>query len=454
MLFSGSFYPFLTLCPIAFQPVQNGSCFKKDCKDRKLSIVSKYGFQNFSFLCTGGFFQHRLPKNKAENLPAKSFTLSILPNLRCVYRNALSVHDGPEILLFSCEIFARKAVLLSLPSSLKMRYYHAFILLLTILIGLFLADLSFGSVSIPFLEIVKILRGGHSSPQWENIVWDFRMTKALTCILTGAALSISGLQMQTLFRNALAGPDVLGLTSGASLAVSLVFMGQTAGIPILMDGSSWTVAIAASIGCAIVFTLMFSLAGRLRENVSLLIVGLMVGAGTSSLVSILQYLSTAEELQVYLIWTFGSLGTLSWQEIKILSIVFFAGAAVSFLTVKSLNAWLLGDNYARSLGINTRRARIATLFAASLLTGGVTAFCGPIAFVGLAVPHLVKMLIKTHDHKILFPAVTIGGAILVLFCDIVAQLPGGTQVLPINAITALIGAPVVVWVILRNRIVQ
>jgi iron complex transport system permease protein len=335
-----------------------------------------------------------------------------------------------------------------------MRYYPAFILLFVMLVGLFLANLSLGSVSIPFSEIVKILTGKDANPIWENIVWDFRMTKALTCILTGAALSVSGLQMQTLFRNALAGPDVLGLTSGASLAVSLVYMGQTAGILLLVGGSSWTVAIAASIGCAVVFMMMFALAGRLRDNASLLIVGLMVGAGTSSIVSILQYISTAEELQTYLIWTFGSLGTLSWQEIKILGVVFVVGSAVSFLTVKSLNAWLLGENYARSLGINTRRARIATLLSASLLTGGVTAFCGPIAFVGLAVPHLVKMLIKTHDHKTLLPAVILGGAILVLFCDIVAQLPGATQVLPINAITAIIGAPIVVWVIIHNRIVQ
>jgi iron complex transport system permease protein len=322
------------------------------------------------------------------------------------------------------------------------------------LVGLFLANLSLGSVSIPFSEIIKILAGGSARPVSENILWDFRMTKALTCILAGATLSVSGLQMQTLFRNALAGPDVLGLSSGASLAVSLVFMGQTAGLPFFIGGHSWTVAIAASIGSAAVFAIMFSLAGRLRENVSLLIVGLMVGAGTSSIVSVLQYISPAEELQTYLIWTFGSLGTLSWAEIQVLTLVFIIGSAISFTNIKSLNAWLLGENYAHSLGINTRRARIATLLSASLLTGGVTAFCGPIAFVGLAVPHLVKMIIKTHDHRILLPAVVLGGAVLLLFCDIMAQLPGATQVLPINAITALIGAPIVVWVIIHNRIVQ
>jgi iron complex transport system permease protein len=280
------------------------------------------------------------------------------------------------------------------------------------------------------------------------------MTKALTCVLAGAALAVSGLQMQTLFRNALAGPDVLGLTSGASLAVSLVYMGSAAGWNWLAAGSSWTVAAAASTGCAAVFILMFSLSGRLKDNVSLLIVGLMVGAGTSSIVSVLQYISTAEELQTYLIWTFGSLGSLSWQEIHILTLVLVVGLGMALLSMKSLNAWLLGENYARTLGINISRARVVTLLSASLLTGAVTAFCGPIAFVGLAVPHLTKMLIKTHDHKVLLPAVTLAGGVLILFCDIMAQLPGDTQVLPINAITALIGAPVVIWVIMRNRTIE
>jgi iron complex transport system permease protein len=326
-------------------------------------------------------------------------------------------------------------------------------LVLVILTGL---SLSLGSISIPFSAIFSILSGGNSpEPVWADIIWNFRMTKALTCILAGGALSLAGLQMQTLFRNALAGPDVLGLSSGASLAVSLIFMGQSAGITILNTPSPWTIAIAASLGCTGVFFIMLLIARRLRDNVSLLIIGLMIGAGTSSIVSVLQYISTAEEMQTYLIWTFGSLGSLSWAEILVLGLLLFAGAIISILRAKSLNAWLLGDRYATSIGVNVKSARIWIIIAASLLTGGVTAFCGPIAFIGLAVPHLVKLLVNTSDHRRLIPAVMIGGACLLLFCDILAQLPGSTQVLPINAITALIGAPVVIWVILRHsRIFQ
>jgi iron complex transport system permease protein len=196
---------------------------------------------------------------------------------------------------------------------------------------------------------------------------------------------------------------------------------------------------------------MLVVARKLQDNVSLLIVGLMVGAATSSIVSVLQYLSKAEEMQVYILWTFGSLGGLNWQEIEILAIVLFIGVALAFLQIKPLNAWLLGDHYARSLGINVKRSRLVIILSASILTGAVTAFCGPIAFVGLAVPHLTRLVINSHNHKTLIPAVLVGGAALLLFCDILAQLPGSTYVLPVNALTALIGAPVVIWVIVRNK---
>ncbi|HEY9048690.1 MAG TPA: iron ABC transporter permease [Ohtaekwangia sp.] len=320
-----------------------------------------------------------------------------------------------------------------------------------LLILLFGLNLSLGSVHIPFREIISILTGHESSePVWKDIVWNFRITKALTCVLAGGALALAGLQMQTLFRNALAGPDVLGLSSGASLAVALIFMSQAAGLPFLTTPSPWTVAIAASMGCTAVFLIMLAISRKLRDNVSLLIIGLMIGAGTSSVVSVLQYISRAEEMQTYLIWTFGSLGGLNWRELTVLGIVLFAGAAIALGTSKSLNAWMLGDNYALSIGINIKRSRFWIILSASILTGGVTAFCGPIAFVGLAVPHLVKLLIPTTNHKILIPMVMMGGAVLMLFCDILSQLPGSTQVLPINAITALIGAPVVIGVIMRH----
>jgi len=321
-----------------------------------------------------------------------------------------------------------------------------------LLLLLFVANLSLGSVPIPWREVVAILMGKEASnPVWSDIVWDFRMTKALTCMLAGGALAVAGLQMQTLFRNALAGPDVLGLTSGASLMVSLLLMSQASGFTLGTSSYPWAVATAASLGSSFVFLLIVLISQRLRDNVSLLIIGLMIGAATSSVVSVLQYLSRAEEQQPYLFWTFGNLGGLNWIEIQLLAAIVLAGFMMAIFSTRSLNGLLLGSNYAQSIGVNISRSRFLIILSTSLLAGGVTAFCGPIAFVGLAVPHLVKLIIKTHNHRILLPAVLAGGCGLMLFCDILAQLPGSTYVIPINAITALIGAPVVIWIILREK---
>ncbi len=329
------------------------------------------------------------------------------------------------------------------------------ILLIASLLLLFAANLSLGSVSIPLTEIIRILFTGESSQSvYADIVWDFRLTKALTCVLAGAALAAAGLQMQTLFRNALAGPDVLGLSSGASLAVALIFMSPTAGLPFLSNPHPLLLSLAASIGCAAVLIVMLMVASKLEDHVSLLIVGLMVGAATSSIVSVLQYLSKAEEMQVYILWTFGSLGGLNWTEIRILIVVLLSGVTLALSQIKSLNAWLLGDQYAKTLGVDVRRARYLIILSASILTGGVTAFCGPIAFVGLAVPHLTRLVINTHNHKVLLPAVLVTGALLLLFCDIISHWPGTTYVLPVNALTALIGAPVVIWIIVKNKRVR
>jgi iron complex transport system permease protein len=325
-------------------------------------------------------------------------------------------------------------------------------LLVAVLLTLFLVDLSQGSADIPLSDILAILfHKPVPEPAWTAIIWDFRMTKAITCILAGGALAIAGLQMQTLFRNALAGPDVLGLSSGASLMVAILLLSQSAGITWLGSVGTWSIAIASTLGCLSVLLIMLIIAQRLHDNASLLLVGLMIGATSSSLVSVLQYMSRAEDLQLFMIWTFGSLGSLSWSEIRILALVLTVGAGLAIAAAKGLNAWLLGENYARSMGVNVKRARITIILGASILTGAVTAFCGPIAFVGLAVPHLVRLLIKTSNHIILIPAVLMGGASLLLFCDIVTQLPGQSRLLPINAITALIGAPVVIWVIMRSR---
>jgi iron complex transport system permease protein len=326
------------------------------------------------------------------------------------------------------------------------------IALVIALVMLFFLNLSLGSVSVPLSEIFKILLGAEpNEPIWKEIVLNFRLTKALTCVLAGGSLAVGGLQMQTLFRNPLAGPDVFGLSSGASLAVSLIFMASSIGINLFPASSPWVVALAASLGSGIVSLIVLIISNRISDNASLLIIGLMIGAGTSSIVSVLQYISRAEEQQSFLMWTFGNVGGLNWNEIFVLGMVFLIGLLLSCLSIKSLNAWLLGNSYAKSLGVNLKRSRLLIILSTSILTGGVTAFCGPIAFVGLAVPHLTKMIIRTNNHKILIPAVIVSGGILMLFCDIVTQLPGNSMILPINAITALIGAPVVIWVVMRGR---
>lgn len=322
-----------------------------------------------------------------------------------------------------------------------------------LLITLFLLNVSLGSVQIPLSETIKVFLGKTpEQPVWADIIIDFRLTKAFTCILAGGALALGGLLMQTLFRNPLAGPDVLGLSSGASLAVALVVM--TSGMGSTLFSHSFTLALAASIGCTAIFLIVLAIAQRVRDNVSLLIIGLMIGAATSSIVSVLQFLSKAEDQQYYLVWTFGSLSSLNWGEIQILAVAIISGTTISIFSTKSLNAWLLGDNYATSLGVSLKKSRLLIIIGTSILTGSVTAFCGPIAFVGIAVPHLARLVIDTTNHKLLIPAAIMCGGVIMLFCDILSRFPGSDFILPINAITALIGAPVVIWVILRSKKVR
>jgi len=314
-----------------------------------------------------------------------------------------------------------------------------------------MANISLGSVNIPFNDLIKSLTGNSDNETYNAIVWQFRFPKAMTCVLAGAALSVSGLLMQTLFRNPLAGPDVLGLSSGASLMVALVLLVSQSFSSLLIASSPWAVALAASIGSSLVFLLVIIISNYIRDNTSLLIIGLMIAATTNSIVGVLQYVSRAEDLQAFMIWTMGSVGGTGWSEIIVLIVLTITGSSVALFFMKSLNGWLLGDNYAQSLGVNIKRSRFWIVTATSLMAGGVTAFCGPIAFVGLAVPHLIRLLIPTTNHKILIPAVMLGGAILLLFCDILAQLPGSTQLLPLNAVTSMIGAPVVIWMVIRNK---
>ena len=314
---------------------------------------------------------------------------------------------------------------------------------------LILLSISVGSVYIPFNDIISIILGNEPiNPAWGKIIIDYRLPKSLTALIAGAALSLSGLQMQTLFRNPLAGPYVLGISAGASLGVALLIL---AGLNLGFAGGTIGTALAAILGATLVLVLILSIARRIRDNVSLLIIGLMIGSATGALLSILQYFSQAERIQSFIIWAMGSLGSLGWKEIPLITGVLVAGFSIAFLKIKDLNALLLGEHYARSLGIRTERSRLWIILSSGMLAGVITAFCGPIAFVGLAVPHLARIVFDTTDHKILIPTCAILGAIVLLFCDMIAQMPGSSKVLPINIITALIGAPVVIWLVINNR---
>ncbi|MCA6380630.1 MAG: iron ABC transporter permease [Cytophagales bacterium] len=326
-----------------------------------------------------------------------------------------------------------------------------FIGLFLLMILLFVADVGLGSTNIALREIFAELFYKNSTVG--EIIWNFRLPKATTCLLAGAALAAGGLLMQTLFRNALAGPDVLGLSSGASLMVGFVLMlGQTSiAFLAVVSTSPWSQVVAASLGGVLVFVLIIAVARFVRDNTSLLIIGLMISAGTSSLVAMLQFVSRAEDLQSFIIWSMGSVGSTNWQEVKILALVVLIGIGIAMSQVKSLNALLLGESYARSLGINLSSSRLWIVVSTSLLAGSVTAFCGPIAFVGLAVPHLIRLAFPTANHKILLPLAAMGGSSMLLLCDLLAHLPNRTQVLPINVITSLIGAPLVIWMIIGNK---
>jgi len=333
---------------------------------------------------------------------------------------------------------------------------YRLLLLLLVFIMIFMAflNVSFVSVSIPFKDMVGILfQQEIANESWSYIILEYRLPKVFTAILTGSGLAVSGLLMQTLFRNPLAGPYVLGLSSGASLGVALVIMGATlfGGTAAVLLVSKWSLVIASSLGSLLVLLAVLMASARLRDTMAILIIGLMFASLTAAVVSVLAYFSPAAQLQQYIFWSFGSLGNLSWQEVAILSSFWFFGILIAIACIKNLNTLLLGEQYARSLGVKISRNRFLIIVATSLLAGSITAFAGPIAFVGLAVPHLIRQVIPTNDHRTLLPAVILGGAILMLACDIAAQVPGSEYTLPINAITSLIGAPVVIWLLIRKR---
>jgi iron complex transport system permease protein len=319
---------------------------------------------------------------------------------------------------------------------------------------LFLINIGLGSVSIPIKDVFNSLTGGNSTKEtWQYIIINYRLPKAIAAILVGIGLSISGLLMQTLFRNPLAGPYVLGLSSGASLGVATVILGATL-LPVSLSSillSSYGIVLASSLGSFVVLMAVLAVAQRLRDTMAILIVGLMFGSLTSSIVGTLTYFSTAEQLQKFTFWSLGNLGNLSWSSIVILSICVTIGLLLSLFSIKPLNALLLGENYARSLGINYERTRLIIIFATSILAGSITAYAGPIAFIGLAVPHIAKLVFQTSNHTVLFWSTLLFGAIIMLICDSISQLPGSDITLPINAVTSIFGAPIVIWLLIRKR---
>lgn len=324
-------------------------------------------------------------------------------------------------------------------------------------IALFCLDIMLGSVAIPFKEVFRIVTTGESDNRaWLFIIEKIRLPKACTAILAGCGLSVSGLQMQTLFRNPLAGPSELGITAGAGLGVATVMLagGSSASMYAISQlgiSGSWLIIGMASLGSAGVLALILLIAGRVRDNVILLIVGVMIGTITLSIISIWQYFSQPEQLQEYIMWTFGSLGGVTGYHLYVLSGVVMGGLLLAFASSKSLNALLLGENYARSMGLTVGRTRLLIMLSTSLLTGSVTAFCGPIGFVGIAIPHITRSLLGTSNHRVLIPATCLTGTVLLLLCDIIAQLPGTQTVIPINIVTSLLGAPVVIWIIIRRN---
>ena len=333
-------------------------------------------------------------------------------------------------------------------------YKISLIILLLATLVIWFLNVSLGSVNIPFQEVLAVIFSSEAGKEsWEYIILEYRIPKAFTSVLAGSGLAVSGMLMQTMFRNPLAGPYVLGLSSGASLGVALVLMGATlfGGIATTAFFSSWGLVLASSLGSLLVLLAVMLASVRLKDTMAILIIGLMFASLSSAVVSVLAYFSPAAQLQQYVFWSYGSVGDLSWNELGVLTFFWILGTGIAIFSIKNLNSLLLGEQYARSLGMNIGKNRALLIISTSLLAGSITAFAGPIAFIGLAVPHLIRQVIPVNDHRILLPAVILGGAMLMLICDTVAQLPGSEHTLPINAITSLVGAPVVIWLLVRKR---
>ena len=322
---------------------------------------------------------------------------------------------------------------------MRSRSVLLFTALVALTLFLFLLDLAVGAVAVPLGDVWAALTGGDCPRATAKIILNIRLIKAVVALLAGAALSVSGLQMQTLFRNPLAGPYVLGISSGASLGVALVVL---AGV-----GSSIGIAGAAWLGAAIVLVVIAAVGHRIKDIMVILILGMMFSSGIGGVVQILQYVANDESLKMFVVWTMGSLGDVTLNQLTVLIPSIVTGLLLAVVTIKPLNLLLFGEEYAVTMGLNVRRSRGLLFLSTTLLAGTVTAFCGPIGFIGLAMPHVTRMLFRNSDHRVLVPGTVLSGASVLLLCDLVSKL----FTLPINAITALLGIPIVVWVVLRNK---
>jgi len=336
----------------------------------------------------------------------------------------------------------------------KNRILFLWISLSIILIILFVFDVFLGSVNIPVKEVFRVIFTGEAErPEYLTIIYKFRIPKAITALFAGFALSVSGLQMQTIFRNPLAGPYVLGISAGASLGVAVLVMGISSFTIVSQVGAigNWMIVISAWLGSGLILFLILIVSLRVKDIMTILILGIMFGSATSAIVSILQYFSNESMLKAFIVWTMGSLGGVSLAQLNVLIPSVIIGLTITFLSIKMLNAMLVGENYAKSMGLNVRMSRFLIFFSTSLLAGSVTAFCGPIGFIGIAVPHIARIVFKTANNNTLLPGSMIVGGIVLLLSDIISQIPGKENTLPINSITALVGIPIVIWIIIKNE---
>lgn len=336
-----------------------------------------------------------------------------------------------------------------------MKMYSLFIGLVVTILALIIVNLLVGSVSIPMAEVCRILMGDYSNEIWTNIIFSSRLPQALTAVVAGAGLAVSGLQMQTVFRNPLAGPSVLGISNGSALGVAFVVLlsGRVGGVALSRLGylGDAAISIAAIVGALAVLSLILWVSQKVNGNVTLLIIGVMIGYLANAIIGVMKFLSPEEDVKAFVVWGLGSFSRVSGDEMVFFIIQMCILLPLACLLVKPLNLMLLGDHYAANLGLNIRRARMLIIISSGILVAIVTAYCGPIMFIGMAVPHLARSIFHTSNHRILMPGTALCGAILALFCNLIARMPGFEGALPVNSVTALVGAPVIAAILFGRR---